>query len=114
MKKIFLVVALSVFIYGCTKNPSADEHPTKEEWLEVYLTHKIKQELDVWEERIAVQVKIISELKVVQITLVCAIGQGEISETTKFMCANDTENLVKPILEKYEWVKSYQLIVQCI
>ena len=106
MNKVFIVVALSLFLYGCTKNPSADEHPTKEEWLDVYLTHKIKQNLDVWEERIAVQVEIISELKVVNICLVCAVGQDEISQTTKNMCANDVENIVKLILEKYEQIRS--------
>lgn len=114
MKKIFMVVALSLFIYGCTNNPSVDEHPTKKEWLEVYITHKIKQFTDLYAQRIAVQVAIVSKAKEIVITLTSANGQEEISQSAKNNYVHDVERTVKSILKEYDWAKSYKLTVQYI
>ena len=93
---------------------STNEHPTREEWLEVYMTHKIKQFTDLYAQRIAVPVVIVSEAKEIVITLTSANEQEEMSQTAKKIYVDEVEKIIKPILKKYDWVKNYKLTVQYI
>ena len=115
MKKIFMVVALSLFIYGCTNNPSTNKHPTKEEWLEVYLTHEIKQSIEMYRRRAAVVISIRTKEREIIITLTSASGQveglKEISQSAKNDYVHEVEDIVKGILKEYDWAKNYKLTV---
>lgn len=135
MKKTFIIGGLILFIFGLytivarfcpvegalaeqnvalNNKISTNEHPTKEEWLEVYITHKIKQFTDLYAQRIAVQVAIVSKAKEIVITLTSANEQEEISQSAQNNYVHDVERTVKSILEEYDWVKNYKLTVQYI
>ncbi len=93
---------------------SINEHPTQEEWLEVYMAHKIKQKTDLWERRIAVTITIVPTDHVIVVGLTSANGQKQISQSAKNGYIDTVEVTVKGILEKYDLVKSYKLTVQYI
>jgi hypothetical protein len=135
MKKTFIIGGLILFIFvlytivarfclvegalakqNVTLNNkiSTNEHPTKEEWLEVYITHNIKQFTDLYAQRIAVRVAIVSKAKEIVITLTSANEQEEMSQTAKKIYSDEVEKIVKLILKKYEWAKNYKLTVQYI
>jgi hypothetical protein len=135
MKKIFIIGGLILFTFGLhtiatnfcpvsqalaeqnvvlNNKISISKHPTKEEWLEVYITHKVKQFTDLHVHRVAVIVVVISEVKEMVITLTSANGQDEMSQTAKKIYADDVEKIVKLILEKYNWAQNYKLTVQYI
>ena len=135
MKKTFIIGGLILFIFGLytivakfcpaegalaeqnvalNNKISTNEHPTKEEWLEVYITHKIKQFTDLYAQRIAVRVAIVSKAKEIVITLTSANEQEEMSQTAKKIYADEVEKIVKPILKEYDWTKNHKLTVQYI
>jgi len=135
MKKTFIIGGLILFIFGLytivarfcpvegalaeqnvalNNKISTNEHPTKEEWLEVYITHKIKQCTDLYAQRIAVRVAIVSKAKVIVITLTSANEQKETSQTAEKIYADEVERIVKPILKEYDWTKNHKLTVQYI
>ncbi|MHA2408190.1 MAG: hypothetical protein ACXACA_07455 [Candidatus Ranarchaeia archaeon] len=135
MKKTFIIGGLVLFIFGLyiivarlcpvegalagqnvalNNKISANEHPTKEEWLEVYVTHKIKQFTDLYAQRIAVRVAIVSKAKETVITLTSANEQEEMSRAAKKIYVDEVEKIVKSILKEYDWTKNYKLTVQYI
>ena len=135
MKKTFIIGGLILFIFGLytiiakfcpvegalveqnvalNNKISTNEHPTKEEWLEVYITHKIKQFTDLYAQRIAVRVAIVSKAKEIVITLTSANEQEEMSQTAKKIYADEVEKIVKSILKEYDWTKNHKLTVQYI
>jgi len=94
------------------KSLFADEHPTKEEWLEVYITHKIKQFTDLYADRIGVRVAIIPKKQEIIITLILANEQEEMSQPAKKIYCNEVEKIVKSVLVTYIWTQNYKLTVQ--
>ena len=135
MKKTCIIGGLILFIFGLytivarfcpvegalaeqkiasNNKISTNEHPTKEEWLEVYITHKIKQFTDLYAQRIAVRVAIVSKAKETVITLTSANEQEEMSQTAKNIYADEVEKIVKSILKEYDWTKNHKLTVQYI
>lgn len=135
MKNVCMVVGLAVLVYVfCTSSAkvrpiaetlaernmvlsntaSTDMHPTKEEWLEVWITHEIKDVTDLWRQRIAVLVLISQEEQVIVVGLSSATGQEEISQSAKKEYVQRAESIVKGILEEYDWAKDYQLTVHYI
>ena len=123
MKKTFIIALLCTFVYGLCTNVagplvkraanevSTDRHPTKEEWLEVYLTHRIRQTTDVCQQRIAVIIRISTKEQEIVVGLTSANGQQEISQSAKNAYVRHVEAIVKPILEEYSWVRNYKLTV---
>ena len=93
---------------------STNEHPTKEEWLEVFITHRIKAGTDVWPQRIAVWVAIVPEHQVIAITLTSANGQEEITQSAENSYLSHVEYTVKVILKEYGWAQKYKLVVQYV
>ena len=80
------------------KSLFADEHPTKEEWIEVYITHKIKQFTDLYADRIGVRVAIIPKKQEIVITLILANEQEEMSQPAKKIYCDEVEKIVKSVL----------------
>jgi predicted metal-binding protein len=113
MKKIFIIAGLSLFICGSCTNV-ANEHPTKEEWLEVYLTHEIKQMVDSWQQRVAVIVAISPNDHEIVVSLTSSNGQEEITQSAKKEYIHDVEVIVKTVLKTYDWAKDYKQVVQYI
>jgi hypothetical protein len=135
MKKTVIIGGLSLFMSGLCTNvakvclvegplaeekvalnnkSSTNEHPTKEEWLEVFITHRIKAGTDVWRQRIAVWVAIVPEHQVIAITLTSANGQEEITQSAKNSYLSHVEYTVKVILKEYGWAQNYKLVVQYV
>ncbi len=94
------------------KSLFADEHPTKEEWIEVYITHKIKQFTDLYADRIGVRVAIIPKKQEIVITLILANEQEEMSQSAKKIYCDEVEKIVKAVLVAYNWAQNYKLTVQ--
>jgi translation initiation factor 2B subunit (eIF-2B alpha/beta/delta family) len=113
MKKTFIILGLILLICGSCTNV-ANKHPTKEEWLEVYLTHKIKQQIDSWQQRVAVIVAISPKDQEIVVTLTSSNGQEEIAQSAKNAYIHDVEVFAKTILETYDWAKNYKLTIQYI
>jgi hypothetical protein len=113
---MFCLVKSTLASQNITSDKSllADEHPTKEEWLEVYITHKIKQFSDLYAARIAIRVAIFPKNQEIVITLTLANQQEAISQTAKKIYCDEVEEVVKAILVTYQWAKSYKLTVQFI
>jgi len=135
MKKTFIIVWSILFILGLYKivarfcpiegalaeqnvalnnKISTNKHPTREEWLEVYTTHKIRQFSDLYAQRIAVIVAIFTKEQEIVITLTSANEQEEMSKVAKKIYCDEVEKIVKAVLEEYDWVKNYKLTVQFI
>lgn len=111
---VFAIVIGLIGFFLVNNKISNNEHPTKEEWLEIYVTHRIEDETDAWKQRIAVRVGIFSVDKEIVVTLTSVNGQGEISQTAKNYYISNIENIVRSILKEYDWVKGYNLSVQYI
>ncbi len=96
------------------KSLAVDEHPTKEEWLEVYITYKIKQFTDLYAARIAIRVAIVPENQEIVITLTLANEQEEMSQTAKKIYCSQVEQVIKAVLVEYNWARNYKLTVQFV
>ena len=94
------------------KSLLADGHPTKEEWLEVYITHKIKQFSDLYADRIAIRVAIIPKNQEIVVTLTLANEQEGMSQSAKKIYCDEVEKIVKAVLVAYNWAQNYKLTVQ--
>lgn len=88
------------------------KHPTKEEWLNVYLVHAIRHMTDSWRQRIGIMVAIANEEKQIVVTIGSANGQEEISLDAQKRYEESVMLRVKGVLEDYEWTKGYKVIVQ--
>lgn len=116
MKKSLLIIFVfsACLIIPLIAKDTSVEHPTKEEWLEVYITHKIKQFTDLYADRIAIRVAIIPKHKEIVVTLTLANGQEEMSQAAKKIYCDEVEKIVKSVLITYSSAKNYKLIVQYI
>ena len=114
LSSVFCLVKSALASQNITSDKSllAYEHPTKEEWLEVYITHKIKQFSDLYGDRIAMRVAIISKNQEIVITLTLANEQDEMSRSAKKIYCNEVEKIVKAVLVAYNWAKNYKLSIQ--
>jgi len=112
MKRIFILMGIALFVcFSCSKK---DKHPTREEWLEVYLTQKIKNTTELWKQRVAVIVVIDPKEKTIVTSLTSSNGQDEISETAKREYVEQVEVIINSILEDCDLAKIYKLVVQYI
>lgn len=111
---MFCLVKTALASQNMASNKSLfrDEHPTKEEWLEVYITHKIKQFSDYYAERIVVRVAISPKHQEIVITLTLANGQEEMSQPANKIYCDEVEKIVKAVLVTYNWAQNYKLAVQ--
>jgi len=131
MKKTFIAIALFVLAicifpsaFFSNRNSLANsnsisdktllehEHPTKEEWLEVYMTHEIRELLDLWQQRVAACTFISSKEQVIAITLASANGQKPLSQPTRAKYEHHVRAIATGVLKEYAWARGYELIVQ--
>src|SRR3989338_10987665 len=79
MQKLTITfMAVSAITLSCYGPAHADsQYPSREEWLEVYLTSKIRENTDAWEQRTAIRTVIDSSRRQIIITLTSANGQSE-------------------------------------
>ena len=123
---IFSIVLLAVvgifgFIYLNNKI-EVSQHPTQDEWLKVYTSHNIHKMTDLWRQRVAVNVDILSQdadgkplvPKEMIITMTSANGQEPITGIGKYQYTQTAESMAKSILDDYGVAKEYKLTVQFI
>ena len=123
---IFSIVLLAVvgifgFIYLNNKI-EVSQHPTQDEWLKVYTSHNIHKMTDLWRQRVAVNVDILSQdadgkplvPKEMIITMTSANGQEPTTGIGKDQYTQTAESMAKSILDDYGVAKEYKLTVQFI
>lgn len=113
MKKTIVAIVLLVsFTLTACSSIISSTHPTQEEWLEVYLTHKIEQAADLWRVRTAIKVAINSESKEILISMVPATGEEELEAADKDSYTGISKAVIDSVLNDYAWAKDYGLTVQ--
>jgi len=113
-------------VSGLTAKPNiaieGDQHPTRDEWLRVYISYSIHELTDLWQLRVAANVAVISEdaegkpiiPKQLIVTITSANGEAAIIGDTADQYKQYVEILVKSILKKYSVESEYELTVQTL
>ena len=118
MKKIILFTILLTLIFstGCSlkQTNTAISHPTKEEWLEIYLTHKIEDVTDLWRLRTTTKVGIYNEDKEIVVIITTSNGEDYPNKGSQQVYTETAEGVVEEIIKSYEWAKNYKIIVDFI
>jgi len=108
-------MVVSAIVLSCYGPAHADTpHPSREEWLEVYLTSKIRENTDAWEQRTAIRTVVDSNTRQIIITLTSANGQGEYSEGTRQTHLAMVKKMALGIVNKYDWAADYSVQVQFV
>ncbi len=97
-------------------------HPTHDEWLEIYTSHRIHELTDLWKVRVAANVVIFSRdadgkpifPREMVITIVAANGEDALSTSAKDGYKRWAETTAKSILTDYGVTAEYKLTVQCL
>lgn len=95
-------------------------HPTQDERLEVYTSHRIHELIDLWQVRVVADVVIFSQdadgrpisPKEIVITIVSANNEDTLSRSAKDLYIRSAESVAKSILMNYGVASEYKLIVQ--
>lgn len=121
---IIIVIAIATVIgfFYLNSKIEVSQHPTQDEWLKVYTSHNIHKMTDLWRQRVAVNVDILSQdadgkplvPKEMIITMTSANGQELITGIGKDQYTQTAESMAKSILEDYGVAKEYKLTVQFI
>jgi hypothetical protein len=114
MKKILVALLSSILLLnGCGSN--GINHPTKTEWLEVYLTHEIEEIFNLWESGVAIRVGIYEKDKEIVVTITAKMGE-QFPETARQTYIDTAKKTVEEILifQDYEWAKDYRIIVDFV
>ena len=129
MKKVVALSTLMIcisFLSGCSLDFSQDRgvggqtfsengrHPTQEEWLEIYLTHKIEDLTDAWSIRISTNVFISSKTQDVVVTMTSANGERALDSFARNSYQDMVGGIVDAVLEDYPWTDGYKVTVQFI
>lgn len=114
MKKAFLVFAalFSLSLSGCTA--STNSHPTESEWLEVYLSHEIRETTDLWSTRVSIATLIYPQDKEIIVSITEANGEDLLRDSAKESYVSTCKSITESVLEKYKWASDYKVIVQFI
>ncbi|MFA4905267.1 MAG: hypothetical protein WC645_02060 [Candidatus Margulisiibacteriota bacterium] len=113
MRKTLCHLIISLILFSCLPNvaPAAVAHPTREEWLEVWLTHKIKKMVDPMEPRVTFLVNVLPSTKEIIITYMPAQGG-------RFTDPESVGGIIRIPAEKtlkaYPWTRNYQLTIKYI
>ena len=127
---LFKVTALFFFclvLTGCPQDnqksqTQVSQHPTQDEWLEVYAAYKVHDLTDMWQKRVFVRVAIVCKgadsknlaTKEIVITLTLANGEDPVSQDAKNTYMKAAESAAKAILEDYGLNEKYNLTVQFV
>jgi hypothetical protein len=118
-----LVVLVMISGFAFLNNKiQVSQHPTQDEWLEVYTSHCINESLDTSQQRVAFLIAIASKdangkalaPKQMVITIASANGQDPISQNAKNGYIQTVENIAKYVLEDYRLNKEYEVAVQYV
>ena len=122
-----IIIVATVVYFSCFSflnvESRTNQHPTQDEWLEVYTSNEIRKITDLWQQRVAINVTVFSQdadtkpltLKEMVITMTSANGQDPITTGIgRDQYTKTAENTAKSILENYGVTKEYKLSVQFI
>ncbi|MBI5699432.1 hypothetical protein HZC35_03870 [Candidatus Saganbacteria bacterium] len=113
MKKTLFHLVIAVLLFSSLTGlaQAAVTHPTREEWLEVWLTHKIQKMVDPMEPRVTFLVNVLSSTKEIIITYMPAQGG-------RFTDPESVGGIIRIPAEKtlkdYPWARNYQLTIKYI
>src|SRR3989338_6561017 len=113
---IFAIVLLAVvgifgFVYLNNKT-EISQHPTQNEWLEVYITHKIHEAIDNSPRKVVIDTNI--EENKIFVLLRSSTGQTNIPESGRLAYIEDVKNVVKNVLDKNSFSNNYTFSVDYI
>lgn len=118
---IFVGIVAVLGLFYPDNSIETRQHPTQDEWLEIYTSNNIREVTDLWKQRTLVNVYVNSEdengrsllNKEMIIKITSANGQTPLTEAAKSQYAQTAENIAKSILESYN-LTNYKLTVQYI
>ena len=113
---IFAIVLLAVvdifgFVYLNNKI-EVSQHPTQNEWLEVYITHKVHEAIDNSPRKVVIDTNV--EENKIFVLLRSSTGQTHIPESGRLAYIEDVKNVVKNVLDKNGLANSYTFSVDYI
>ncbi|MBI3420515.1 MAG: hypothetical protein HY006_00440 [Candidatus Sungbacteria bacterium] len=116
---IVIVIVAAVGFFYLNSRIEVSQHPTRDEWLKVYTSYNIHKAIDLWKQRVVVNVDIFSQdddgktlvPKEMFITVASANGQERMNSASKNVYMPTVEGAAQSVLENYGITKEYKLIV---
>lgn len=109
---VFLAIAgILGFVYLNNKIKNS-QYPTQDEWLEVYIVHKIHEVIDNSPRKVVIDVNI--EENKIFVLLRSSTGQIAIPENGRIVYIEDVKSVIKKVLEKNGLMKKYTFSVDYI
>lgn len=108
---LVIIITISGFIFLNNKI-RVGQHPTQDEWLEVYITHKIHEAIDNTPRKVVVNTNV-GENKIF-VLLRSSTGQTAIPESGRVVYIEDVKSVIKNVLEENGLIKNYTFSVDYI
>jgi len=120
MKKIYrtaIIGILLVIISGLATPLISGEldkpyNPSRREWLELTLFKLIKDKTDLWNTRVGFTLWVIEKDGEILITISEANGQEPFNDSARANYVKDIKSAVESFIQKFEWAKNLDVIVQ--
>jgi hypothetical protein len=119
MQYQFFVIILVIFLIGISvgyfilPDPiTKTEFPSffdKNEWASLVIKNNITMTTDLWEARYGVGVSVFDETKTIAVIITTANGEKSINNTDFFR--NFFEQQTESSIERFDWLKDYQVIL---
>lgn len=108
---LLAIVGIFGFIYLNNKI-EVSQHPTQNEWLEVYITHKVHEAIDNSPRKVVIDTNV--EENKIFVLLRSSTGQTNIPESGRLAYIEDVKNVIATVLEKQGLIKNYTFSVDYI
>ena len=108
---LLAVVGIFGFVYLNNKI-EVSQHPTQNEWLEVYITHKIHEAIDNSPRKVVIDINV--EEGTILVLLRSSTGQTAIPDSGRVAYIEDIKKVVSDVLEKQGLTKNYTISVDYI
>ena len=110
---IILLAIAGIFGFVYLNNKiEVSQHPTQEEWLEVYITHKIREAIDNSPRKVVIDINV--EEGKIFVLLRSSTGQTAIPNSGRLAYIDDVKNVISGVLEKQGLTKNYTFSVDYI
>jgi hypothetical protein len=113
----FAIAIILLLLAACSPaatNEMLLKHPTQAEWLEVYISHNIKETTDLWGRRVGILTSIVEKDKTIIITMSLANNEEPITTDAENSYKETAEIIVRSILEEYGIQDEYSLTINFI
>ena len=108
---LLAIVCIFGFVYLNNKI-EINQHPTQDEWLEVYITHKIHEAIDNSPRKVVIDTNV--EEGKIFVLLRSSTGQTAIPDSGRLAYIEDVKNVISGVLEKQGLTVNYTFSVDYI